>query len=71
MIRIHVRDINGARDIWTFGNRNHFIEVYNERPDKFDDELYEIQLVFYMDSCIYSGLMNTPITFEELAGFFA
>lgn len=63
---IITRDINGERT-------NHYMlwdQAYTYIEEHLTDE-DEILLVMVEDSCIYSGLLNDPISREELTGFFA
>lgn len=63
---ILTRDING-------NTSNHYIDMrgaYDYICEQLTDE-DEILLVLREGVCIYSSLMATPITKEELMGFFA
>ena len=68
VIEIFLRDINGKKERLFFRNDSDF-NAFNW--EDYDDENYEILLVFLDGCCIYSGLTHEGIYFEELIGFFA
>jgi hypothetical protein len=67
-IVIMTRDINGRRIEYRFDSRSHLVVSHVEIYDKSD----EILLVLWGGICIYNALQNTyPITWEDIAGYFA
>jgi hypothetical protein len=66
LVLIAVRDINGKRrsHCWLWDN-------VCTRVDEHISEDDEILCVLTEDTCLYSGLVNDPITLDDLKGFFA
>lgn len=70
-ISILIRDINGKREWRHFDNVDDFNSSARSEWTEADDES-EIIIVIWGDVCIYSSLASaTPITLDDLTGFFA
>lgn len=68
---IVARDINGKRTAMTFENglfnRTAFENIFGT-----DEDGYEILMVYIGDQIVWSGLgKDTPLTVDDLSGFFA
>lgn len=68
-IGVYIRDLNGVMYELRFKNVGDFRHTSWEN---FDDEMYEILLVYWNDWCVYSQLQSgRKILLEDLKGFFA
>lgn len=70
IIRFHIRDCNGHRDILEFRNEAEVLRWAEE--DMFEDD--EILLITQGSICIYSGLqadLTLTLTSDDITGYFA
>ena len=67
-IGVYIRDLNGVMYELQFKNVGDF---RNTSWENFDDEMYEILLVYWNDWCVYSQLQSgRRIFLDDLKGFF-
>ena len=68
MVEIHTRDCNGRHTWWQINWDAGDDAIYQIAETSADEE---ILLITYNGVCVYSGLCDEPIIWEEVVGFFA
>ena len=68
VIEVAVRDMNGHRMHSYFANEGEAYSYFCKMIER--DNHDEILLVLYHGTCIYSGLQDGEIDWEDLVGFF-
>jgi hypothetical protein len=63
-----MESVDGKRTIYRFENRSDLLIFLSTHVPTDDDE---ILLILWAGTCIYSQLGSSPITWEDVSGFFA